>query len=383
MATYSRSLLYGLASPSRDDVFEALEGLASIRTQLETGLSFEDRMEAMMRLASVLSHVANDDAEVLDLARSLMVSLLVQSKGSIARTVPETLHTLLEAITQRVPVQRLSPENMRIVCFTTLLVLLECSPLAPSDPFVVHLHGYLHSQLWPYVTALKDTPTVIKEWQLTDADDVRLVSKALALQHPTISPLVSQIWSMLFVSLIVAGGALALVASVFCDPWHQGYVITGTGLIVLGYHCLSKVLREQNRRGALARRLAERGAALFDGPVTLVPPLSPILVEAVMEEPSEAPAVDDASEPAMTAPLPLDSVPEDASAPSEGPSMAPSMAELMDQMKPREMYETLERLNTMLNDTPNDEVSSETKQKVAQSLALLQAMQGREPEVVE
>ncbi|KDO21401.1 hypothetical protein SPRG_21146 [Saprolegnia parasitica CBS 223.65] len=376
---YDRGLLFGLASTSRGDVLESLNVLCSKRRLLENGMTFEDRMEAMVRLAAVLTSMANDDADVLDRARSLMVSLLIESKGAIARTVPETLDTLLGAITQRIPVQRLSSENMRLVCFTALVVLLECAPLAPTDPFVVHLHGFLHSQLWPYATTIMDTATVLKEWQLTDTDDVQLVSKALAIRHPTISPLVEQLWSASFAALIATGIILAFVACVFCDPWHQGYVITGTGLIVLGYHCLSKVLREQHARTALTCALGARCTALMEGPVTLVPPLSPVPVtDSVLDEPAIRVALETMSPrnddvlPAATS-LPLMTVPEDGA--------VPTMAEFMDRMKPAEMLSTLTRLHTLIHEAPEDDVSDDTRAKVANSLALLEAMQSQGTEM--
>ncbi|EQC28987.1 hypothetical protein SDRG_13324 [Saprolegnia diclina VS20] len=377
---YDRGLLFGLASTSRGDVLEALNILCSKRRLLENDLTFENRMEAMMRLAAVLTNMANDDADVLDRARSLMVSLLIESKGTIARTVPETLDTLLGAITQRIPVQRLSPENMRLVCYTALVVLLECAPLAPTDPFVVHLHGFLHSQLWPYATTIMDTATVLKEWQLTDADDAQLVAKALAIRHPTISPLVEQLWSASFAALIATGTILALVACVFCDPWHQGYVITGTGLIVLGYHCLSKVLRVQHTRMALTRALGARCTALMEGPVTLVPPLSPVpATDNVVDEPAfcaafetKSPHSDDDVLPAAVS-LPLMTVPKD--------DEAPTMAEFMDRMKPAEMLSTLARLHTLIHEAPEDDVCDDTRAKVAHSLALLETMQSQMTEM--
>ncbi|OQS07015.1 hypothetical protein THRCLA_00968 [Thraustotheca clavata] len=325
-------------------------------------------MDVMVRLAMVLNRMENEDIEVLDRTRLLMVSLLLHSDGYIARTVPDTLNTLMEVITQRISIQRLSAENMRIICFTVLQVMMECTCLLPTDQFVVDLYGCLHSQIWPYTTQLMDPAIVIKEWQISDEEDIQLIHTVMAWKHPTISPLVAQIWSMVYIALIVSGALLALVACLFCDPWHQGFVITGTGLIVLGYHCLSKVSREHNQRQNLINELAKRSTPLLEGHVTIVPPLSPILNESeiVLDEPSAIGSADvDLAEP-FGAPLSL------APRSANEEDMA-TMANIMDQMDPSEMYATLQHLNTLLDEA--DDVSLETKERVKQGISLLEVMQ--------
>ncbi|KAF0717847.1 Aste57867_2047 [Aphanomyces stellatus] len=371
-ATYSREMLIDLTSPNPADVYVALRRIVSARNELRE-LSFGDSMDLVGRLAAVMKATLNEDSTELtlrmnDMARSLIVSLLARSNGALARTVPDDLDVLLDAMARTASSQHAVPDHMRMLLFTSLSMAVECDVLPLDNSLRRRVHAFIASLASDETSLHKSQDP----WLLTSPDDVALRHQITTLPPATLAPLDAQLRQFFHWALVTFGLFLCFASTLFLPraTLHRtACLMTGSIALVYGVHALSQAWRESTSRARLLRDAVSRCEGLWELEWRTPPSSS-----AVAKQSTPASAAAAAAKEHPMPPLGLATIEEA----DEGETLRgadDAVAPVLSKINPDEMLEVLTKLQQLLDDETSEDVSIETRERVRRSVNALTQLQ--------
>ncbi|ETW00800.1 hypothetical protein H310_07334 [Aphanomyces invadans] len=383
---YSRAMLEALATANPNELRDALNELMSVRGHLKQ-LSFGDKMDLASRLAMALASLRLDNSvnslRLLDVTRSLLVSLLDKANGALARAVPEVLEELLGALDLTTASQQSVPAHMQLIHFTTLAIALECLDLPKTNPLWLRLDRHLGPVFTSVAASGEKTslppPSDVPSASWPSFDHCHDVAVVRSIQNflgthvtETRTPLQSELFAIAHWVAFVAGLCI-IVAWIFNAT--TTFNTLGVGLVCYGGIQVCRHRERSRQRHALLRLALHRCELPYAGDTWCTPPPSddkakptvnkmPRQVASAWSEPSGGDHGNSEGHLAV--------IHEEDHEANEMPKNPPVDSSILSHINPAEMLETLQRLNSLL--AADDDVSAETREKVQRGLQVLEQM---------
>ncbi|KAG9413660.1 hypothetical protein AC1031_012890 [Aphanomyces cochlioides] len=376
---YDREMVTGLASTDGAEVQDAVEHIMQVRQDL-VQISFGDRMELSTRLASVIKNAMTQENEaslrLIDAVRSLLVTLLINSRGTLVRTVPEVLEIMLESLVLTAKLQRADAMHMKLLLFTALVMTLEVLVLPPADPLRLQIVSFITSQSATATSSSAQKQSPVELWRISpNSVDAHIVNNVLGLlpNWTYRSPLELQLYGYAhwawynFLLPGIVGPLLVMKSINDTNSFMLSAFLAALGLICICWKSSSSGLHDKQWQ-SLMQQAVLRAEAPWDQPWLALPPrdLSPPKLPKPQPQ-SEQTALVPKLSGASSELHPIQEDDED----DRTDSILAEQNALLSQIDPAEMFETLTKLQGILADA--DDVSDETRHKVQRGLDFLAA----------
>ncbi|CAK4069363.1 unnamed protein product [Aphanomyces euteiches] len=377
---YDSEMVTGLASTDGAEVQDAVEHIMQVRQDL-VQISFGDRMELSTRLASVIKNAMTQENEaslrLIDAARSLLVTLLINSRGTLVRTVPEVLELMLESLVLTAKSQCSDAMHMKILLFTALVMTLEVVVLPPANPLRLQIVSFITSQSATATSSSAQKQSPLELWRISpDSGDASIVNMVLELLPNWTygSPLEFQLYGYAhwawycFLLPGIVGPLLVMKSMNYADSFMLSAFLSGLGMICIVWKSSSSSGQHDKDWQFLMRQAVLRAEAPWDGQWLALSPrdLSPPKLSKPQPQSDQTALVPKLSG-ASSELHPIQEDDED----DRTDSILAEQNALLSQIDPAEMFETLTKLQGFLADA--DDVSDETRHKVQLGLDFLAA----------